>query len=140
MLLGSSFSVNLSGGGWECTIQIIHCHLVFILLLLLHLTPMYIPPCAPTRADQPGVTLRESFVFTFCLLKMHQFLASLHFVRANFVRMLRRSCASRCSGSCLSAAGRSFVGKTAAFRSTFFGGFLPFQQSAATLRPFVAFS
>jgi len=59
---------------------------------------------------------------------------------ANFVRMLRRSCASRCSGSCLSAAGHSFVGKTAAFRSTFFGGFLPFQQSAATLRPFVACS
>ena len=44
---------------------------------------MYIPPCAPTRVDDTCATLRESFVFTFYLLNMHQFLASLHFVRGN---------------------------------------------------------
>ena len=101
---------------------------------------MYIPPPAPIRASNQGATLRESFVFTFSLLKIDQFLAALRFLSANLVRMLRVFCVSHRSGSVPVADRRNFVGKTAAFRSTFFGGFLPFQQSAATLRPFVAFS
>ena len=89
---------------------------------------MYIPPPAPIGGAYLGVTLRESFVCTFSLLKMHQFLASLHLRTANLVRMLRLSCASHRCGSGPVAVQAHFVGKTAAFRSTFFGDFSLFSR------------
>ena len=75
------FFVNLRVAGGSVLFKFIHCHLVFILLLLLHLTPMYIPPCPPTPASEPPDplhTVRNRPFWTLAFLR-------LYVLRENFV-------------------------------------------------------